>query len=202
MIDIIILFEDILKKYKVLYFDKIYEKTKDKNWKLIYNIQGLTTDDNSMFYPNLKFIFWLDKTKTKLTDNVISYLYTQNCDYKSITIKEDLQETIDVILKFIKKEKTNVELSTFILNGTEEFNKILKNNNIEDFLSNLTFIPHGNKTCIDTKFEFKIESNTETYYFQLKSLNGMWELYMEDIQMKLNIEDVYKKIIEIIYAIK
>lgn len=203
MIDIIVSFEDLIKKYKVLFFDKVYEKTRGGSWKLIYNIQGLSTEDTSMFYPNLKFIFWLNDTKTELTEDVISYLYSQSCDYKSISLDNDIEDVFETILKFIKNEKTNVELSEFILNGSDGFNKELKKKNINDFVSSLTYIPHGNKSCIETLFGFKIEMNTETYYFNLRCLQKVWEVRMgDDITIQTTLKEVYEKIIDIIYATK
>lgn len=202
MIDIIENFENLLKEYKALFFDKVYEKTSSGSWKLIYNIQGLSSKDASMFYPNLKFIFWINKEKTELTENVISYLYSQTCDYKSITLDEDIEDVLELMLKDIKGEKTNIELSDFIINATDEFNKILNKKNIDDFISNLVFIPHGNKSCFDTRFEFKIENNMETYYFSLKSLKDGWDMYMEEETFKTTLKDAHEKIIDIIYATK
>jgi hypothetical protein len=202
MIDIIVSFENLLKEYKVLFFDKVYEKTRDGSWKLIYNIQGLTTNDTSFFYPNLKFIFWINKEKTEITENVISYLYGQNCEYTSITLEENINDVFDKMLNLIKKEKTNIELSEFILNGTDMFNIALKKDNKTAFASNLTFIPHGNKSCLDTLFAFKLETNTETYYFSLKCLKDSWELQINNEMIQTTLQDVYKKIIEIIYATK
>ncbi len=52
---ILVDFEKILKKHKVIKFDKIWEKA-DSNYKLIYNIEGLAID--TKFYANVKLIFW------------------------------------------------------------------------------------------------------------------------------------------------
>ena len=201
MIEVLETFEGLLNEnYKVLFFDKVWEKS-GSNWKVIYNIQGLTTNDSSMFYPNLKFIFWLNERKDELTDEVVTYLYEQYCDYRSTKIG-NIEETFDRILNEIKGSKTTKELAGFILNGTDEFNKILKKEGINDFISDMQFIPHANKSCLNTHFGFKIESNTNTYYFNLKSLKGEWELNVDDSVEYIQMNEVYEKIITTIYGTK
>src|SRR6185369_1756463 len=95
----IVKFEDFVKKQKALYLGKVFEK-QGQGWKLIYNIQGLSIDD--AYYANLKFIFWLDGDKEQITDAVVSYLYTQYCDYKSIAFDDNnVVEQVKAALGFI-----------------------------------------------------------------------------------------------------
>lgn len=200
MNEIVLAFEDVIKKYKVQFFDKVWEKNKS-SWKLIYNINGL--NDGSKFYPNLKIIFWLDSVKEELTDNVVSYLYSLDCDYKSMSLDRDIADIFNTILEFVGDEKTNKELVDFILNGTDKFNEILKKENIDDFVQNLKFIPSGNKACIDTVYMFELETNKEKYGFKLKCLpDNVWALSVVEEETKIQMNDIYKKIIEIIYATK
>jgi uncharacterized phage-associated protein len=59
----------------------------------------------------------VNKEKTQLAEPVISFLYTQYCDYKSETINEtDIQMTFFKILNYVFEEQTNKELSDFVLN--------------------------------------------------------------------------------------
>ena len=200
MNEIVLAFEDVIKKYNVQFFDKVWEKNKS-SWKLIYNINGL--NDGSKFYPNLKIIFWLDSVKEELTDNVVSYLYSLDCDYKSMSLDRDIADIFNTILEFVGDEKTNKELVELILNGTDKFNEILKKENIDDFVQNLKFIPSGNKSCIDTFYAFELETNKEKYGFMLKCLpNNVWALSVVEEETKIQMKDIYKKIIEIIYATK
>lgn len=202
MIEIIEKFENKLKEYQVLFFDKVWEKNK-QDWKLVYNIQGLTTQDTSMFYPNLKIVFWLNNNKTKLSENVVTYLYEQYCDYRSRSIENNnIDEVFKFILDDVKNAKTNKYLSGFILDGTDNFNKIIKRDKIDDFITDLQFIPQGNKSCLETYFGFKLESNKDTYYFNLKVLKEGYVLNMEDTTINIQLKEVYEKIIELIYGVK
>lgn len=194
---VVIDFENIIKRYKVLKFDKIWEKT-DTSYKLIYNLEGLSIDNR--FYSNVKIIFWLDNKKEKLVENVITYLYTLSCDYKTITITS-IEETFNAILQLLDKEETNKALSDFIINGTDNFNKELKVNSSEAFIQNLNYIPQGNKPCIKSNFKFELISNEETFTFYLKCLKNKWELTYETTVEEIALKDVYKKLIKLIYEI-
>lgn len=194
--NILYAFEEVVKKYKALFFDKVKEKT-DNGWKIIYNIQGLNYKNT--FYPNLKFIFWMNKDKSELSDNVVTYLYTQNCEFKSQLIQEDIfEEQIDNILQEIKKEKSNDDIINFILNGTDEFNSEAKKQNLELFFDNLAYKPGGNSACILHAFKFDLSANDILYTFELKSNKNDWTLNFDNQTNETSIEDVYKKIIEII----
>lgn len=195
---ILVDFEKILKTHKVIKFDKIWEKS-DSNYKLIYNIEGLAID--TKFYANVKLIFWLDSTKENLTENVITYLYTLTCDYKSMTITT-VEETFNNILTLLDKEQTNIDLSEFILNGTDDFNKEIKDNDVNDFIQNLNFLPQGNMPCADIKFKFELKSNDDAYVFYMKPFKGEWQLTYESNTELLPIKDVPKKLIQWIYEIK
>ena len=194
---ILVDFENIIKKYKVLKLDKVWEKI-DSSYKLIYNLEGLVIDNK--FYANVKLIFWLDEKKENIIENVITYLYTLSCDYKSITITT-IEETFKTILSFLDKEKTNNELSNFVINGTDEFNKEIKNKDINDFIQNINMVPQGNMPCISLKYKFELISNNETFTFYLKPLKFKWQLTYKDISELLDIKEVYKRLIDIIYKI-
>jgi len=195
---ILIDFENLIKKYKVIKFDKIWEKI-DSKYKLIYNIEGLAI--NTKFYANVKLIFWLDETKENLSEELITYLYTLYCDYKSIKITT-VEETFANILALLDKEKTNVEMSDFILDGTDSFNAEIKKNEINNFIQNIKFISQGNKPCTDMNFKFELKSNDKDYEFYLKSFVDEWKLTYESNEEFVQMPDVPKKLIEWIYEIK
>jgi monomeric isocitrate dehydrogenase len=195
---ILVDFEKLLKTHKVIKFDKIWEKT-NSNYKLIYNIEGLAID--TKFYANVKLIFWMDSNKENLSENVITYLYALTCDYKSITIT-NIEETFNNILSLLDKEQTNIDLSEFIINGTDSFNKEIKNNGISDFIQNINFVAQGNMPCVDIKYKFELKSNDDAYIFYLKPFKGEWQLTYESNKELLPINDVPKKLIEWIYEIK
>jgi len=195
---ILIDFENIIKKYKVLKFDKVWEKY-DSNFKLIYNIEGLVIDNK--FYPVVKVIFWLDSKKENITENVITYLYSLACDYKSITITT-IEETFNNIIKLLDNETTNKQLSDFVINGTGNFNKEIREQKINNFIQSLIYIPQGNVPCINMKFKFELVSNTEVYDFYLKPFKNKWKLTYNNNTELLSITETYKKIIDWIYEIK
>lgn len=196
--NILVDFENLIKKYKVIKFDKIWEKV-DSNYKLIYNIEGLAI--NTKFYANVKLIFWLDETKKNLSEDLITYLYTLYCDYKSIKITT-VDETFSNILMLLDKEKTNMEMSDFILSGTDSFNEELKKNDINNFIQNVKFIAQGNMPCIDMNFKFEMKSNDKDYTFYLKAYKDEWKLAYESNEESVQMIDVPKKLIEWIYETK
>ncbi len=143
----------------------------------------------------------VDSTKENLSENVITYLYTLTCDYKSMTITT-VEETFNSILALLDKEQTNIDLSEFILNGTDDFNKEIKDNDVNDFIQNLNFLPQGNMPCTDIKFKFELKSNDDAYVFYMKPFKGEWQLTYESNTELLAIKDVPKKLIQWIYEIK
>jgi hypothetical protein len=191
-INTVVDFENIIKSYKVMRFDKVWERV-NKTYKLIYNLEGLSKDDR--FYPNLKVIFWLDE---QLTENVMTYLHALYCDYKSITITT-VQETFNSILQIVDKERTHVELSGLILGGTDAFNRELKNKSVNDFAQALNYVPQQNVACINMKFEFELVTNINTYHFYLKCYDSKWQLMYNEKNEMLSMKDVPVKIIQWIY---
>lgn len=195
MIEEIIEFENIIKKYKSLFFDKVWEKHKDI-WKLIYNIQGLVVDNK--FYSNLKIIFWYNNDKTELSENVITFLYSQNCEYRTIKIS-NISLNIKAILNMIYNEETNKYLSDLIIGGVDPFNKLIKDNGINDFIQTIEFIPHGNVSCIQTIFKFDLVSNTDTYTFMIKFIEDKMNLLYSDTEIQIDKNQLYKELIRLIY---
>jgi len=197
MIDQIEKFETEIKKFKSSFFDKIWEKH-DGNYKLIYNIQELVTDNNDL-YVNLKFIFWLNGDKNLLIEDVITYLYGQNCDYRSEQIQEDIKITLNKILSYINKEQSNIFLRKLLLDGQNEINKVIKKEGISDFAQEINFIPHKNVSCVMTMFKFELTTNNDKYIFLLKPRNNKWELIYKDKSVIINSDIIYEKLVKYIY---
>jgi len=197
--NILFSFEQIVKNNKALFFDKIKEKTND-GWKIIYNIQGLTYEN--WFYSNLKFIFWMNKEMNELSDNVVTYLYNQGCEFKSQMIQEEnFAEQIDFILNEIKDEKSNKDITDFIINGTDKFNIEAQKLKLELFFDNLAYKPSGNSACIAHVFKFDLSANDNLFEFELKCKAKNWTLNFNNEITETSIEDVYKKITEMINEI-
>lgn len=194
----IVKFEDFIKTQKALYLGKVFEK-QGQGWKLIYNIQGLTVD--GAYYANLKFIFWLDGDKEQLTDAVVSYLYTQYCDYKSIAFNdENIVNQVKTALSHIKAERTNTELSGFIIDGTDGFNAEIKRRGIADFVQNIKWINHKDKSCPDTEFKFEMETNDKKFEFHTKCFKQYWELHYNGEKENIQFKDIHKKVIDLVYG--
>jgi hypothetical protein len=190
-------FEDYIKEYSAKFFDKVWEKH-DDTYKLIYNIQGLVIDN--IYYPNLKFIFWLDENKNHIVENVITYLYGQDCDYKSIVFNEfDIAQTITTILQFIDSEKSTNDLRYLLFDSLDDFNKIITQKDIKDFVQNIEFIPHGNVSCTLTIFKHIVTMNSDDYEFLLKSNDNGWIFIYNSNEQLINIKQVPEKLIEAIY---
>lgn len=184
-------FENIIKKFKASKLDKVFEKIGD-NYKIIYNIEGLIY--NNDYYPLIKLILWVDNTKQKLIENVITYLYSYNCEYKTITIS-DIKSNILEILEFIKNEKSNNELSNFIIKGTDKLNKELKNNKSNIFIQNIKYQDSGNLPCSKLQFNIDLISNDKTYNITLKYKNE-WILNFNNNTQNISINDIEKILAE------
>lgn len=198
MRNVLIDFENYLKKLQSHFFDKVWEKH-DNSYKLIYNIQGLVKDNK--YYANLKIIFWLDGNKDEIVEDVVTYLLSQNCDYKSIQINYDnIQTTVDTILKFIDNEKTNNDLRYLMFDSLDDFNKIITQNDINDFVQNIENIPHGIVSCPLTIFKYKLTCNSDDYEFMLQYNKG-WILIYNSNEYNVNIKEIPKKLIELIHEI-
>lgn len=194
----IVKFEDFIKTQKALYLGKVFEK-QGQGWKLIYNIQGLTVD--AVYYANLKFIFWLDGDKEQLTDAVVSYLYTQYCDYKSIAFNdENIVDQVKTALSHINAERTNTELSGFVIDGTDGFNAEIKRRGIADFVQNIKWINHKDKSCPDTEFKFEMETNDKKFEFHTKCFKQYWELHYNGEKENIQFKDIHKKVIDLVYG--
>lgn len=193
-------FENILKKEEALFFKKTWQQV-DDTYKLIYTVQGLMY--NNFYYPNLKFIFWVkNKKKRTLLDNIITFLYSQSCEYRTEYIDDDIRETFNRILEYIAEEQTNIELTQFIIGGTKEFNNEIKKNNVNDFIQNLKWEPHGVEQCDLTWFNFELITNNEIYKFLIKSMKNKWVLdYNNNVYKIYSLDEIPEKIIKLIYEI-
>lgn len=198
MRNVLIDFENYLKELQSHFFDKVWEKH-DNSYKLIYNIQGLVKDNK--YYANLKIIFWLDGNKDEIVEDVVTYLLSQNCDYKSIQINyNNIQTTVDTILKFIDNEKTNNDLRYLMFDSLDDFNKVITQNDIKDFVQNIENIPHGIVSCPLTIFKYKLTCNSDDYEFMLQYNSG-WILIYNSNEYNVNIKEIPKKLIELIHEI-
>lgn len=191
-------FEKIIKQNKSIFFDKVWEKH-NGDYKLIYNIQGYVTETDKL-YPNLKIIFWLNNEKTALIENVITFLYKQNCNYKTETIKVDVKNTFNKILSYLDEEPSNLLLRELILDGAEIFNNVISKKKINDFAQTVNMEPIGNQSCISTLIDFTLIMNSGTYKFALKMVSSRWNLiYNESNVMANDIEDIAEKVLDYIY---
>ena len=195
--DVLVKWEKLLKQYQSIKFYKVWEKF-DNGYKAVYIVWGLTVND--AFIPHTRFIFWTNTNKDKITENVISYLYSLNCDYKSVTLDENkLQDIFDFIIKSIKLETTNKELMKFIIDGTEPFNREMKLNNVNDFVNTLELIPNEISNCIDMTFDFKLSLNDKEIQFKLKPIDKEWFLYINNNKHNIgSIKNTYETIINAI----
>lgn len=196
MIEKVIEFEDNIKQYQCLYFNKVWEKHKNI-WKLIYNIQGLVVDNK--FYCNLKIIFWYNETKTELSENVITFLYSQNCIYKTINLT-DINQNINSILNMFYKQETNQLLNQLVVGGTDRFNEILSEREIDDFIQTIKFIPHEDTACSMTIFKFEIQTNKKLYTILLQFKDNDIKLMYRGTEQMTGLDTIYKNIIDLIYT--
>jgi len=187
-------FEDIIKKYKAMFFDKIWEKY-DDGYKLIYNIQGLNTDNT--FFTVLKFVFWFNDDKSE-HKNIMSYLLSPICEYSTVSLDDDMDYIIKSVFKHIKNNELTNDIIEFTMNGVENINKLL--NDGEENIVNIKFIPPGNMPCIKITYNFTLETIDETYDIGIEFSKKNIELIYDFTKYKLNMfDDIYVEIVNLIY---
>lgn len=192
-------FEDEIRKYKALFFDKLREHTND-GWKLIYCIQGMTWE--TTFFLNLKFIFWFDEKMEKFTHSSITYLYRQDGEYETVDLTDDLPTLVNEILTRINQEKSNSELSDFAVSGTDGFNEEFKRIGSDVFIQNLRYEPQGVTPSILTTFTFFLEeADTETELV-LRYDKDKWIIIKPEaenvdttIEKGVTIDEIYKEVV-------
>jgi len=192
-------FEEEIKKYKTLFFDKLREHTTD-GWKLIYCIQGMTWESN--FFLNLKFIFWFDEKMEKLTHQSITYLYRQDGEYKTIDLTNDVLTLINDILNNISEEKSNSEISSFTISGTDKFNAEFKEINSDRFIQNLRYEPQGVTPSALTTFTFFLEEANAENVLILRYVKEKWIIIKPEaeninttMEKGMTIDEIYKEVV-------
>lgn len=160
LIDIENIIENIFNDSNVQSVNTVYEKD-NNNLKLVISINGLFNDKCNILHT--KFIFRVDKEKTKLISNSFKYLYDINCNYKEIkfdsiiTLEEKINNIIDN--KNFGDDISNIS-NIFIALSTN-INKKLEKENIYDIsVYNVNYSPLTDIIpCKSFSFDFKINLN-------------------------------------------
>jgi hypothetical protein len=192
-------FEDEIRKYKALFFDKLREHTND-GWKLIYCIQGMSWE--STFFLNMKFIFWFDEKMGKLTHNSITYLYRQDGEYQTVDLTDDMPTLINEILTHISQEQSNSEISDFAISGTDGFNQEFKSTGSDRFIQNLRYEPQGVAPSALTTFTFFLEEANSETELVLRYAKDEWIIIKPStgdidttIEKGVSIDEIYKEVV-------
>jgi hypothetical protein len=194
---------EALKEYKIMQIFDAWEKHQDE-WKLIYSIYGLTGSEGFLIHTRIIFLF--DSKKKELKENAYLILVDLDCNYKAITIGSDLKINIKSNIDSLIKSKGQIkELGDFLMNGTDEFNKIFKQNNTDQTIIDLKYVPQEEKcTCFNQKFDFILTDRVKQWYFQIERKAGkaFWRFDINEKQSfdVLLLEDAYKEILNNIYG--
>jgi hypothetical protein len=181
--------EDIFKEFfseesgLVKTLDTVYETPSSGDYrKLVITIHGLVTDDTTIIHT--KFIFKVDKNKTKLVENSFMYLYDINCVYHNIEFENgiDLKSKLGDIIDR-KDFGTDLQiLSDFIEAPSMFLNYYMRRHKITDYsIFDVEYQPKFKTSpCENTTFDFKININNE-YDFEL----SIRKFYDDDEEMNI-----------------
>lgn len=195
------LVKDVLKTSKMLYINDMLEKTKE-GWNLTYYVYGITYEANFILYT--KFSFLLDKNKEDLKENKIVILYDLNCNYyvSDFNSKEELNKYLINLFKSGYDKGDIRDISNFLIDGTDEFNKELKRNKKNSFISNLEF-KYDEKiyVCNNKIFEFILTDNTnKENKIYIQKHNKNWIVSDKSFKSEMTqLKDIYSVIIEKLY---
>lgn len=142
--------------------DTVYEAIGGEDvLKLVISLHGLTFEDVSIIHT--KFIFRVDKDKTKLIDNDFVYLYDINCVYHKKEFENiiDLGSQLNSIIESNDFGEDINLLSDFIEAPAMFLNYYMKKNDITDYsIFEVKYEPKFKTTpCYKTTFDFEINVN-------------------------------------------
>jgi hypothetical protein len=142
--------------------DIVYEISPDeKFYKMVFSIQGLTTEDISIIHT--KFIFKVDLDKKNLIENSFIYLYDINCVYHKIEFDNvvDLKTKIEDIVESNDFGQDLQILSDFIEAPAMFINYYMRRAKITDYsVFEVEYSPKFKTTpCDKTTFDFKLNIN-------------------------------------------
>lgn len=198
-------FKTVFDETKVSSVKSLYDLDEESGeTKLIISINNLFYDDTNILYT--KFVFLVDKNKTKLQKNKMFYLYDINCNFKEIIFNdsEELQIELNKILKNEMFGKDIKDLSDISVSMSSKTNEWLSENGIGDLsLYSIKYQPLvDNIPCDslffrfeinidDTRFiELNIRKNEEEKQYKLSFNEGDW---FHDVEIE-NINDLIKSI--------
>ena len=198
-------FKTVFDETKVSSVKSLYDLDEESGeTKLIISINNLFYDDTNILYT--KFVFLVDKNKTKLQKNKMFYLYDINCNFKEIIFNdsEELQIELNKILKNEMFGKDIKDLSDISVSMSSKTNEWFSENGIEDLsLYSIKYQPLvDNIPCDslffrfeinvdDTRFiELNIRKNEEEKQYKLSFNEGDW---FHDVEIE-NINDLIKSI--------
>lgn len=107
-------FENVLKENAPINISKTKERNK-KEWKLIYDIEGLIYND--IYIPYVKFVFFMNEDLDDFSEDVL--IYGNGVDYITIQLNE-----IDSVYDKIIKDKFILEFSNIVINAVTKLNEL------------------------------------------------------------------------------
>jgi len=159
-------FKIVFDETKVSSVKSLFDVNEDTDeTKLIISINNLFFEETNILYT--KFIFFVNKDKTKLVKNKFHYLYDINCKFKEVLFNDiiELQLELSKILSTESFGKDIKELSDISVSMTTKTNEWLRNNKIDSIsLYNIKYQPLVDNIPCDSLF-FRFELNIEDSRF-------------------------------------
>ena len=141
--------------------ETVYEKDENGGFKLVISIHGLSVEDTIIIHT--KFIFRVDDQKSKLTENMFTYLYDVNCIYHEIEFNNiiDMKNKIGKIIDSNDFGEDLQLLSDFIEAPATFLNHYLRQSKITDYsIFSVIYDPKFKIVpCYELTFDFDININ-------------------------------------------
>jgi hypothetical protein len=141
--------------------DTVYEKDSSNGYKLVISIHGLSVEDTIIIHT--KFIFRVDETKSKITENSFTYLYDINCGYHVVEFNNiiDMKNKIGKIIDSNDFGEDLQLLSDFIEAPATFLNHYLRQSKITDYsIFSVIYEPKFKIVpCQELTFDFNININ-------------------------------------------
>ena len=193
------IFKTVFDEAKVSSVKSLYDNDEETGeTKLIISMNNLFFEETNILYT--KFIFLVDKDKTKLQKNKFFYLYDINCNFKEILFDDSAELSIELnkILNTESFGQDIKDLSDMSVSMTTKTNEWLSSNNVENVsVYSIKYQPLVDNIPCDSLFfrfeiniddsrfiELNIRKNEEEGEYKLSFNEGEWfhQVIIEDIK--------------------
>ena len=188
---------EIFDDTRIQMVDSVFEDSGDY-YKLVYSLHNLDVEveeEENTIIVHTKIYFKVDKSKKKLIENSLWYLFDINCNYEKVEFGDsdiNLKESMEDILMDNSFGKNIKAISLFIAKApASSINDYLNKRDVRNFT--VTSVEYNPKfkmfPCESTQFDFNININNGEYNIILeikKTGNEQFNFYykiLDDVKV-------------------